>query len=156
MNDMLIKKSPRLLDQKGLSLIEILIALTLLGLAATFITGRVLDSLEEGKTQAASIQISALSDRLKEFRRHCNFYPTTEQGLQALVTKPSGGKDCKRYNPNGYLEDGADVPLDPWDNEYFYESDGRSFDIISYGKDGIEGGEGFDADISFKNKKKNN
>ena len=140
-------------SNKGLSLVEILIALTLLGLASTFIVGRVLDSLEEGNVHAARIQMAALSDRLKEFRRHCNVYPLTSQGLDALVNKP-GGLDCKRYRKGGYLEDGVDIPLDPWDNEYAYESDGRTFTLLSLGKDGVEGGEEFDEDISLRRKRR--
>ncbi len=155
MNLLSQKRNVILSNQKGLSLIEILIALTLLGLAATFITGRVLDSLTEGQIQAAKIQMSALSDRLKEFKRHCNFYPTQEQGLEALVSKPTSGRDCKRYAPNGYLEDGTGVPLDPWDNDYIYTSDGRTFNIISLGADGLEGGEGADADISLREQDNN-
>ena len=138
----------------GLSLIEILIALTLLALAGTFIVGEVLDRLEEGRVQATRIQIAAFSNLLKEFKRHCGFYPTTEQGLDALVSKPTSGRECKRYRSGGYLEDGADIPPDPWENDYIYESDGRTFDIISYGADGIEGGEDeFDADISLRKRR---
>lgn len=151
------ERSHRLIlsNARGLSLIEILISLTLLGLAATFITGRVFDSLNEGRVQSAEIQINALADRLKEFKRHCNFFPTTEQGLEALLTKPTGGRDCKRYAPNGYL-DSDSIPLDPWENEYIYESDGRTFNITSLGSDGLEGGEGFDTDISLRKKSARN
>ncbi|MBT5095329.1 MAG: hypothetical protein HOM21_13850, partial [Halobacteriovoraceae bacterium] len=74
------------------------------------------------------------------------------QGLQALVQKPTGGKECKDYPPNGFLED-ENVPLDPWDGEYVYESDGKTFNIFSYGPDNEEGGEGTDADIYLKEKK---
>ena len=140
-------------SRRGLSLVEILVALTLLALGATFIAGRVFDSLDEGKVQAAKIQIGALSDRLGEYRRHCGQYPTTEQGLEALVTKPSTGRECKRYRDGGYLKEGTDIPLDPWDNEYIYESDGRIVDIISLGADGLEGGDEIDADISLRNKR---
>lgn len=143
------KKILSLDTQNGFSLIEILIALTLLALAGTFVMGKVFDSLHEGKEKSTHIQMSALSDRLKEFRRHCGFYPTTEQGLEALVTKPVGGRECTRYAPNGYLEA---VPKDPWDSDYLYESDGKDFNIISYGNDKAEGGTGEDADISFKDK----
>jgi general secretion pathway protein G len=93
-----------------------------------------------------------LADRLKEFRRHCHFYPTTDQGLEALVTKPSGGRGCKRYAPGGYIE-GGEVPNDPWDNPFEYESDGKTFNIWSLGADGMEGGEGADADIYLREKK---
>ncbi|HLW56602.1 MAG TPA: type II secretion system major pseudopilin GspG [Bacteriovoracaceae bacterium] len=134
-------------SNQGMSLIEILIALTLLALAGTFVGGRVFENLQEGKVQTAKIQIKSLSDRLKEFRRDCNFYPTTEMGLDALIEKPTGGRDCKRYAPGGYIE-GGKIPLDPWDAEYIYESDGRTFTIISLGADNAEGGEGVDADIN--------
>lgn len=135
--------------QAGMSLIEILIALTLLGLAGTFVAGKVFDQLQEGKIQTAKIQIKSLSDRLKEFRRDCNFFPTTEQGLDALLQKPTGARECKRYSPTGYI-DGERIPVDPWDAEYLYESDGKTFTITSLGADNAEGGEGVDADISSK------
>lgn len=136
-------------NQQGLSLIEILIALTLLALAGTFVGGQVFDNLQEGKVQTAKIQIKSISDRLKEFRRDCGYFPTSDQGLDALLEKPTGGRECKRYAPSGYIE-GGKVPLDPWDGEYVYESDGKTFTIISYGNDNAEGGEGFDADINSK------
>ena len=136
-------------NQKGFSLIEILIALTLLALAGTFVGGQVFDNLQEGKVQTCKIQIKSISDRLKEFRRDCGYYPTTDQGMDALIEKPTGGRECKRYAPSGYIE-GGKVPLDPWDGEYIYESDGKTFSIISLGNDGVEGGEGFDADINSK------
>jgi general secretion pathway protein G len=135
--------------QNGMSLIEILIALTLLGLAGTFVAGKVTEILAEGQVQTAKIQIRSISERLKEFRRDCNFIPTTDQGLDALVDKPTGGRECKRYAPGGYI-DGGKVPLDPWDGEYIYESDGKTFTIISLGSDNAEGGEGPDADLNSK------
>ncbi|MFP5458635.1 MAG: type II secretion system major pseudopilin GspG [Bacteriovoracia bacterium] len=137
-------------NQAGMSILEILIALTLLGLAGTFVAGKVFENLQEGKVQTAKIQIKSLGDRLKEFRRDCGFFPTTDQGLDALLNKPEGGgRDCKRYSPSGYI-DGGKVPLDPWDAEYIYESDGKTFNIISLGADNAEGGEEFDADINSK------
>jgi general secretion pathway protein G len=136
-------------SQQGLSLIEILIALTLLALAGTFVGGRVFENLQEGKVQTAKIQIKSISERLKEFRRDCNYLPTTDQGLDALIDKPTGGRECKRYAPGGYIE-GGKIPQDPWDNEYIYESDGKTFEIKSLGADNAEGGEGVDADISSR------
>jgi len=136
-------------SQRGMSLIEILIALTLLALAGTFVGGKVFDQLQEGKVSSAKIQIKSIGDRLKEFRRDCNFLPTTDMGLDALVSKPEGGRECKRYAPGGYIE-GGKVPLDPWDQEFIYESDGKTFEIKSLGADNAEGGEGSDADISSK------
>jgi general secretion pathway protein G len=146
---MLTNLNKILKSQQGLSLIEILIALTLLALAGTFVGGRVFENLQEGKVNTAKIQIKSLTDRLKEFRRDCNYLPTTDQGLDALIDKPTGGRECKRYAPGGYIE-GGKIPLDPWDQEYIYESDGKTFTIISLGADNIEGGEGSDADINSK------
>jgi general secretion pathway protein G len=110
----------------------------------------VFENLQEGKVQTAKIQVKSIGDRLKEFRRDCGFFPTTDQGLDALLNKPEGGgRECKRYSPTGYI-DGGKIPVDPWDGEYIYESDGKAYTIISLGADNAEGGEGFDADISSK------
>lgn len=136
-------------NQKGFSLIEILIALTLLAVAGTFVAGKFFENLHEGKVSSTKIQMSNLDARLKEFRRKCNFYPTTEQGLDALVTKPTGGRECKDYPANGFIE-GEQVPKDPWDNDFIYESDGKTFNIMSYGPDAEAGGEGQDADIYLR------
>ncbi|MBP9680487.1 MAG: type II secretion system major pseudopilin GspG [Bacteriovorax sp.] len=139
-------------NQKGFSLIEILIALTLLALAGTFVVGKFLDNLHEGQVNSTKIQMSNLEGRLKEFKRKCGFYPTTEQGLEALVTKPSGGRECKDYPQSGFIEGDA-VPKDPWDRDFVYESDGKTFNIYSYGQDGEAGGEATDGDIYLKGSK---
>jgi general secretion pathway protein G len=136
-------------NQKGFSLIEILIALTLLAVAGTFVAGKFFDQMDEGKINSAKIQMSNLEGRLKEFRRKCGFYPTSEQGLEALVSKPSGGRECKDYPANGFI-DGEQVPKDPWDNDFIYESDGKTVNILSYGSNGEEGGEGAEADLSLR------
>ncbi len=139
-------------SNKGMSLIEILIALTLISLMGTFIAGKVFDSLHEGRVKSAMIQMKAFESQLKEFRRKCFFYPSTEQGLDALLNKPSGGRECKNYPSNGFV-DADEIPLDPWENEYVYIFDGQKVNIISYGADNIEGGEDKDADISLRKTK---
>jgi general secretion pathway protein G len=136
-------------NQKGFSLIEILIALTLLALAGTFVVGKFFDRLYEGQVSSTKIQMSNVDARLKEFRRKCGFYPMSEQGLDALVNKPTGGKECKDYPASGFIE-GDMVPKDPWENDFIYESDGKTFNIYSYGQDGEAGGEGTDVDIYLK------
>ena len=136
-------------NNHGMSLIEILISLTLMGIAGTFVAGKVYENLQEGQVSSAKIQIKALADRLTEFRRDCNFLPTSDMVLDALITKPTGGRECKRYAPGGYIKDGK-IPMDPWDGEYIYESDGKIFEIKSLGADNAEGGEGADADLSSK------
>ena len=136
-------------SQKGMSLVEILIALTLMGIAGTFVAGKIYERLEQGQVDSAKIQLRNLGDRVKEFKRFCSYYPTTDQGLDALIEKPTGGRECNRYPPGGLI-DGGKIPKDPWDFEFVYESDGKAFDIKTYGADGAEGGEGVDADISLK------
>jgi len=134
-------------SQRGMSLVEILIALTLLGIAGTFVVGQVIQNLNEGQVQSTKIQIQKIGDILREYRRKCGRYPTSEQGLDALINAPTSGKICKRYPPNGFIE--GRVPSDPWENEFIYESDGKRYTIISLGADGEEGGEDdFDKDIS--------
>lgn len=136
-------------SQRGMSLVEILIALTLLGIAGTFVVGQVFQSLEEGRVSSAKIQIQKLGEILRDYRRKCGMYPTTEQGLDALINAPTTGKTCKRYPPNGFID--GKVPVDPWETEFIYESDGKRYEIISLGADLAEGGEeGFDKDISSK------
>ena len=133
-------------SNQGMSLIEILIALTLLSLAGTFVVGKVYENFQKGKISTTKIQIKSLSDRLKEFRRDCNFFPDTNMGLDALIQAPQGGRECKSYSPGGYI-DGNGIPKDPWDAEYIYESDSKTFTIMSYGADNAEGGDDVDADI---------
>ena len=149
---MLLKSDVKRLirSQRGMSLVEILIALTLLAIAGTFVVQNVFQSLEEGKVSSAKIQIGKLSEILRDYRRKCGSYPTSEQGLDALINKPTGGKECKNYPPNGFI-DGGKIPMDPWENEFVYESDGKRYEIICLGSDGEEGGEDqFDKDISSK------
>lgn len=137
-------------SQRGMSLVEILIALTLLAIAGTFVVQNVFQSLEEGRVSSTKIQIGKLGEILRDYRRKCGSYPTTDQGLDALINKPTSGKECKKYPPNGFI-DGGKIPVDPWENEFVYESDGKRYEIISLGADGEEGGEDqFDKDISSK------
>lgn len=130
----------------GFSLIEILVALTLLGIAGAFVAGRIFDQLHEGRVRAAKIQMQSFQARLQDYRRRCGAYPTTDQGLEALISEPTSGRPCRSYPPNGFIE-GGQLPDDPWGHPYIFESDGREFNIISYGADNAPGGEGQDRDI---------
>jgi general secretion pathway protein G len=127
-------------NASGFSLIEILVALTLLGIAGTFVAGKIFEQLEEGQKKSAKIQMQSLDGRLGDFRRHCGFYPTTDQGLDALINKPGGGRDCKNYAEGGYIKDGI-LPQDPWDEDYYYDSNGKVYNIHSSGPDQEEGTE---------------
>ncbi|MBP9674235.1 MAG: type II secretion system major pseudopilin GspG [Bacteriovoracaceae bacterium] len=139
------------LGSAGFSLMEILIVLTLMGVVIGFVGTNLSNKLQEGRISSAKIQIKSFEDLLKNYDRDCNQFPTTEQGLMALVEKSTQGPECANYSMGGYLDSSRSkegkVPLDPWGNDYAYESDGKTFVIISYGKDGEEGGEKFDADI---------
>lgn len=144
-----LRKSRPLSNQSGFSLIEILVALTLLGIAGTFVAGKIFEKLEEGQMRAASIQMNALKANLKEFRRKCGFYPPQSDGLNALVEPPSG-KECKNYPPEGFLEDGV-IPVDPWEMDYVYKLEGSAPEIVSSGPDQELGTED---DISTKQEKR--
>ncbi len=136
---------------RGFSLLEILIALALMATAGAFVAGKIFDMYYEGQVNSTKIQMQNLAERLKEFRRHCDQYPTTEQGLKALIEKPVSAPECKRWNPEGYI-DGGRLPQDAWSEDFIYESDGKTFNIHSMGSDKAEGGEGKDADIYLNDK----
>jgi len=132
--------------QKGFTLNEILVVIIILGILAGLIVPRLMEEPDKARVVKAKLQISELVTALKKFKLDNGFYPTTEQGLQALVEKPEVGPEPKNYPPHGYL---PKIPKDPWGNEYIYLCPGEhdDFDIISLGADGAEGGEGPDKDI---------
>lgn len=133
----------------GFTLIEIMVVVVILGILAGLIVPRIMDKPEEAKRTKAEIQIKALEQALKFYKLDNGSYPTTEQGLQALVEPPSVGSLAKRWKEGGYLEKGR-VPKDPWGFDFVYISPGlhSDFDLMSYGPDGEPGGEGKDADIN--------
>ena len=129
--------------QKGFTLIELLVALTILAMLAALVVPRVFRSLEKAKVNTAKAQISALESAIGAYRLDVGSFPTTDEGLQALRQRPSGVENWDGpYIPK-------DVPLDPWGHPYVYRcpSEHGDYEIISYGADGREGGEGVDADI---------
>jgi general secretion pathway protein G len=107
------------------------------------------DGPDQAKQVKAAVDIQSIETALRLYRLDNGFYPTTEQGLEALVAAPATGRIPKNWREGGYLERGR-VPKDPWGNEYVYLSPGvhGEYDIISYGADGSPGGEGYDADIN--------
>ncbi len=131
-----------LLDQRGMSLIEILIVITLMAVVGTIAATQVTARLQDGYRDTARTQISALKGMMQEFYRYCNHYPTTEQGLDALVSKPTSAPECPNYPSSGIIADGK-VPKDPWGNMYDYQSPdgGKTFVITSFGRDGKLDGE---------------
>lgn len=137
------------MKEAGFTLIELMVVIVILGILASFIVPRFMEEPEKAKVAKAKIQIESLASAIKMFKLDNGFYPTTEQGLKSLVEKPSVGRIPERWRDGGYLEK-QKVPKDPWGNEYVYicPSAKGDFEIISYGADGREGGEKFDADIS--------
>lgn len=132
--------------EAGFTLIEIMLVLTLLGLVLSFVGGNLFDQFGKGRTQSAKIAIKKIEGDLDRFRLDCNFYPYTDQGLEALANPPSSGRQCPNYPPRGYVKN---VPKDPWGFDFVYTcDDGLNYELKSLGADGVEGGEGENADIS--------
>lgn len=133
----------------GFTLIELMVVVVILAILAGLIVPRIMGRPEEARRTKANIQIQSLETALKLYNLDNGAYPTTEQGLQALVEPPTTGKLSTKWRQGGYLEKGR-VPKDPWGNEFIYLQPGLQgeYDIISYGADGQQGGEGKDADIS--------
>ena len=135
-------------DNRGFTLIEIMVVVFILAMLAALIAPRIMGRSDDAKIADAKVQIKNIETALKLYKLDNGNYPTTEQGLQALVEKPTVGQIPKNYKTEGYLES-KKLPKDPWGNDYLYLSPGEhgDFDICSYGTDGVKGGEGKDADI---------
>ena len=133
-------------SRSGFTLIEIMVVIIILGILVGLIVPRFMEKPEKARIVKAQMQIESISAGLKEYKLDSGDYPTTEQGLEALVEKPSIGKIPRKYPEKGYL---AKIPKDPWGNDYVYISPGEhgDFDLISYGADGEEGGEGKNGDV---------
>ena len=136
-------------NQRGFTLIELMVVIVILGVLAGLIIPRIMGRPEEARRMKARIQIESIETALKLYKLDNGSYPSTEQGLQALVEAPSVGQLPKAWRDGGYLEKGR-VPKDPWDNEFVYLSPGANsdFDLISYGADGEPGGEDKDKDVN--------
>jgi general secretion pathway protein G len=135
--------------QAGFTLIELMVVIIILGVLAGMIIPRVMGRPDEARQAKAKIQMTALESALKLYKLDNGYYPTTEQGLNALVEAPSIGNIPQNWREGGYLEKGK-VPKDPWGNEFIYVSPGShsDFDLICLGKDGEAGGEGVEQDIN--------
>ncbi len=135
------------MGQRGFTLIEIMVVVVILGILAAIVVPRLLDEPEKARRTSAATQIRSFEEALSMFKLENGFYPSTEQGLKALVEKPTSGRIPNRYKAGGYIKK---IPLDPWGYEYRYLSPGAhgDFDLFSYGPDGESGGEGENADVS--------
>ena len=135
-------------NQKGFSFIELMVVVIILGILAGMVVPRYMGRTDEAKVVKAKVDISAIETSLKMYRLDNGFYPSTEQGLMALIEKPATEPAAANWNENGYL-DKKKLPKDPWGREYIYISPGvhEEFDLLSYGADGAPGGEEKNADI---------
>lgn len=132
--------------QRGFTLIEVLVVIAILGILAALIVPRIMDRPDQAKRVAATQDIATIMQALKLYHLDNGRYPTQEQGLRALVEKPSAEPVPPNWKPGGYLER---LPNDPWGNPYQYLNPGvhGEIDVFSFGADGKPGGEGNDADI---------
>jgi general secretion pathway protein G len=133
----------------GFTLIEIMVVIVILGILATLIIPRFMGREEEARRTMARVQMESMETALKLYKLDNGAYPSTEQGLQALIEPPTIGRVPRKWREGGYLEKSR-VPKDPWDNDYIYLSPGvhGDFDLISYGADGEPGGEKNNKDIN--------
>ena len=137
-------------QQQGFSLIEVLVVVVIMGMLIGLIGPNVLGQVDRARVTTAKSDIASLSQALDMYKLDNHFYPTTDQGLEALVSRPQSSPEPRNWNPEGYIK-GSKLPLDPWDGEYVYMSpgeDNRPYELISLGADARLGGEGYAADIS--------
>jgi general secretion pathway protein G len=136
-------------NRSGFTLIEIMVVIVILALLAALVGPKIMGRTDDAKIQTTKTQIRSLESALKLYKLDNGVYPTTEQGLNSLVTKPAVGVIPKNYKEGGYLES-KNVPKDGWGNDFLYVSPGEhgDYDLYSYGADGVKGGEGKNADIN--------
>jgi len=131
----------RLSMQAGFTLIEIMVVVFILGLLVTLVAPKIIGRTDQARQTKAIADIKAIEQGMKLFKLDNGFYPSTAEGINALVQAPPR---ARRFNPDGYLDK---VPLDPWGMEYVYSTDGRTVHVMSYGADGVEGGDGYNRDL---------
>ena len=142
-------------ENRGFTLIEIMVVIVILAALAALVGPKIIGRSDDAKVTEAKVQIRNLESALKLYKLDNGNFPTTEQGLQALVTKPTVGKiPGSNYKTEGYLEN-KNIPKDPWGADYIYLSPGEhgDYDLYSFGADGARGGEGKNADSESWNLK---
>lgn len=138
----------RLKSSSGFTLIEIMVVIVILALLAALVGPKIIGRSDDAKVADAKVQIRNIETALKLYKLDSGSFPATDQGLAALVTKPTTGLIPKNYKAEGYLESKT-LPKDPWGGDYIYLSPGEhgDYDLCSWGSDGAKGGEGKAADI---------
>lgn len=141
-----MKETNRRRRQSGFTLIEVLVVVVILSILATVVVINVADAPDEGRMAKARTDIRMLESALEMYRLNNFVYPSTDQGLQALVTRPSGQPEAPNWKPGGYIKQ---LQKDPWGRDYVYLNPGTrgEFDLYTLGRDGQPGGEGPDADV---------
>ena len=129
---------------RGFTLIEIMVVVVILGVLSALIVPNVISRPDEARAAAAKLGVQQIGNALEYYRLDNGFYPSSDQGLEALIAEPSGFPEPKNWSQEGYL---ANVPEDPWGEPYLYFNEDRSVDVYTFGADRQEGGEGVDADI---------
>jgi general secretion pathway protein G len=139
----------KLTNRGGFTLIEIMVVIVILAMLAAIVGPKLMGRTDDAKITDARVQIKNIETALKLYKLDTGSYPSTEQGLGALVAKPTVGVIPNSYKDGGYLES-KKMPKDPWGNDYLYVSPGEhgDYDLFSYGADGAKGGEGKNADIT--------
>ena len=140
-----MRVSRRINSEQGFTLIEIMVVVIIIGILAAIVAPNVIGRVDDAQLTKARAEISNIENAMKFYRLDNFAYPTTEQGIQALVTKPND-PNVRNWKPGGYMDR---VPKDPWGNPYQYLNTGNNgeIDIYTLGRDGRPGGEGLDGDI---------
>lgn len=133
----------------GFTLVEILVVVFIIGLLATIVGVNVMGQTGKAQRTKAMADLKQIESGLHLYKLDNGRYPTTEQGIAALIQKPGGGPQPRKYNAEGYLNM-SKVPLDPWGSPYVYLSNGRSYTLRSLGDDGEPGGQGEAADLDSR------
>lgn len=134
-------------NNSGFTLLEVMVVLAIIGGIMALVASNVIGSADAANVKTTKAQMKLIEGALDLYKLDNYRYPTTEQGLEALINKPSSSPEPKNYKSGGYLK-GGKVPTDAWGNEFLYFMDKGQYEIISNGSDGEEGGEGDGADIS--------